>query len=666
MKGYGPKALASIDVELKEAVCDAIVNTIVRRVSGTDEEGRFIFERSPRRSAVSGQLLPRFDLLGQDETSDIRIAALGLDFLLADASAASISAKPYFSVYVRVLPSWEDIEPGKGPLEVDFRLNAAIHQQIEDNIRTRRLAAFTAAKIDKPDWRSMDESERSKVREKRAKIQEEVRIEAYREQGINLKAGDLLAQGDGGSEVAPAAEADDPNTADQPPPPQPTIARLLREGREIPYQHLDPAPIPPKWERLDLELPTFEWPANAAGGDLTARTVDYNQALGAAIAAQLRGWMQGRGQTDAWRDLTVLPSDASYRENWESYLVRARAVAPSAPRLLPDFSGVVVKVERQIDFLDPSRASFRIALDNQSLELTGRDAASMCDTIFGVKLEVSVPCADHRDLQLDRVEPSYRFRDYLNYPAIGLNCGVEAHSSDDRLWLVTTWAPRFVQPRIVPTQLAVETNFVRLADPNFPAADLLTLPSEYKAWVKKKKAELEQTVRAGLSEADADLESKRLKQDTAGQLAEAAFIEEGVRLLMMSKEAADQIANGTTSEQKEALKRRAIPWHAWTLTNEAFARRDGYQPKRGWRLFQLAFILAHIPTFASRLEDYREFQDADLDEDSASLLYFPTGGGKSEAFYGALLFAIYLDRLRGKDRGITALIRYPLDRKSVV
>jgi len=660
MKGYGQKALAAIDVELKEAVCDAMVNTIVRRVSGTDQQGQFIFERSPRRSTVSGQLLPRFDLLGQDETSDIRIAALGMDFVLASAAAETISAKPRFSIYVRVLPSWEDIEPGKGPLEVDFRLNAAVHKQIEDNIRTRRQAAFIAAGVDKPDWRSMDESQRSKVREQRGKIQEEVRIGAYREQGINLKAGDLLAQGEGGSDLAPVADADDPNSPGQPPPPQPPIAHLLREGREIPFRHLDPAPIPPKWERLDLELPAFEWPANAVDADLAAQTAAYNQALAASIAEQLQEWLQSRGQNDAWRDVTVLPDDAISRENWERYLARVRAAAPSAPRLLPDFSRVVVKVERQIDFLDPGKASFRVVLDNQSLELAGRDAASMCDAIFGVSLEVSVPRQDHRDLRLDRVEPSYRFRDYLNYPAIGLNCGVDARVAGDRLQLVTNWSPRFVQPRVVPTQLNVECNFVRLADPGFPASDLLTLPDEYKKWVTRKKVELEPAVRAGLEPPDAELETARLKQDTAGQFAEAAFIEKGVRLLMKGKEAADQVTSAASSEQKKALRRRAIPWHAWTMTNETFARRDGHQPNRGWRLFQLAFILAHIPTFASRLEDYRDFQDAVLDEDSASLLYFPTGGGKSEAFYGALLFAIFLDRLRGKDRGITALIRYPL------
>ena len=44
----------------------------------------------------------------------------------------------------------------------------------------------------------------------------------------------------------------------------------------------------------------------------------------------------------------------------------------------------------------------------------------------------------------------------------------------------------------------------------------------------------------------------------------------------------------------------------------------------------------------------------------ATLLYFSTGGGKSESFFGLLVFSLAFDRLRGKQRGITALVRYPL------
>ena len=37
-----------------------------------------------------------------------------------------------------------------------------------------------------------------------------------------------------------------------------------------------------------------------------------------------------------------------------------------------------------------------------------------------------------------------------------------------------------------------------------------------------------------------------------------------------------------------------------------------------------------------------------------------TGGGKTEAFFGTLIYALFLDRLRGKHRGITAMMHYPL------
>src|SRR5712671_4162991 len=81
-----------------------------------------------------------------------------------------------------------------------------------------------------------------------------------------------------------------------------------------------------------------------------------------------------------------------------------------------------------------------------------------------------------------------------------------------------------------------------------------------------------------------------------------------------------------------------------------------------WRLFQLTFILAHIPTLASRMTEYAKtpWFDPEFDEETATLLYFPTGGGKSEAFFGLLIFNLFLDRLRGKSVGVTALIRYPL------
>src|SRR5690606_16670238 len=41
-------------------------------------------------------------------------------------------------------------------------------------------------------------------------------------------------------------------------------------------------------------------------------------------------------------------------------------------------------------------------------------------------------------------------------------------------------------------------------------------------------------------------------------------------------------------------------------------------------------------------------------------IYFPTGGGKTEAYRGVLVFHCFWDRLRGKTGGVTAWLRFPL------
>lgn len=79
----------------------------------------------------------------------------------------------------------------------------------------------------------------------------------------------------------------------------------------------------------------------------------------------------------------------------------------------------------------------------------------------------------------------------------------------------------------------------------------------------------------------------------------------------------------------------------------------------GWRLFQIVFIVSLLPEMIrSEYSDDATIKDADLDV--TNLLYFPTGGGKTEAFLGACVFDMFFDRLRGKNEGVTAILKYPL------
>jgi hypothetical protein len=673
MIGLDASQLAAVPQELKEAVCNALVNLTVARVSGSDSEGRVLFGRSPRRSIVSGQLLPRFDLTGQDdETSDIRIAALGVDFHLdADANGSS-TVTPRFSVYIRVFPDWSEIADEALGLDIEFKLRPAVQIAIDARIAQLRSQRFTEAGVATPDWPRLNPEQRQRIQLRRSEIQVEVRRQAYLEQGIELGQVDdqflvTISPNDDDSDSSatsaslqsaqvPPATPNNPDNSSAPL----RIDRLLKRGRSVPFALLDPAPAPAKWRRIDLSFAPLVWQLLVDADTLRAQLVDYSRAMRQNALQQVTDWINSdQGLREVWRDVRVEPQDITSEQAWTAFRNRAAQVPPSLTHLLPALDGVAVQIDRTADLVDPSRVAIRVMIDNGTSELSRREAATRCEVIFGTALEVSIPRAAHRPLCLDRVEPSYRFRHFMNYPAIGLNCGVTGRSAGDRLILITSWSPRFVQPRIIPRAARAAVTYAALADEQRLVGELLSIPSDYERWIADEEVRLRDAVREGLSPAEADLESRRLEHDLRDQRREANFIERGIRLLMKSQESYRALSNAN-AQCPEELERRAAPYRAWLLMNQSFLRRDGGDLRAGWRLFQLAFILAHIPTFASRMPEYRDYYDALLDDVAASLLYFPTGGGKSEAFYGTLLFAMFLDRFRGKSRGVTAMIRYPL------
>lgn len=111
----------------------------------------------------------------------------------------------------------------------------------------------------------------------------------------------------------------------------------------------------------------------------------------------------------------------------------------------------------------------------------------------------------------------------------------------------------------------------------------------------------------------------------------------------------------------DQIKYKEYVKKAFIFMNKTFQKKlaDESRTFLGWRLFQIVFIVSLIPEMI-RSEYSDDVTMAEADIETANLLYFPTGGGKTEAFLGACVFDMFFDRLRGKNEGITAFLKYPL------
>ncbi|MBI4602075.1 MAG: helicase, partial [Planctomycetes bacterium] len=203
--------------------------------------------------------------------------------------------------------------------------------------------------------------------------------------------------------------------------------------------------------------------------------------------------------------------------------------------------------------------------------------------------------------------------------------------------LRTAWIP---SAEVEKTETAaidrVELSMERLgalADGAAAEAALRPLVEQYRAWIEAR--------RAGL----ATLPGRR--RETAEELLRfagiaAGRIEGGIAILAGDADALDafRVANRAVAR---ALRRRLK------------AQFESEPPR--WRAFQLAFLLLNLPGLADPSDPHRHTVD---------LLFFPTGGGKTEAYLGLAAFAMVLRRLhhpgeKGRaGAGVSVIMRYTL------
>ncbi len=230
-----------------------------------------------------------------------------------------------------------------------------------------------------------------------------------------------------------------------------------------------------------------------------------------------------------------------------------------------------------------------------------------------------------------------QYRDAFEY-AVGHGVSTRATVLDAVCREVTTsWMPTAEVEKVEPASIDhVELSMEGLAgltSPEDAATRLAPMVQAYRSWITGQKAEA----------------------PSKGPRGEAARL-----LLGQASIAADRIAAGID------LLRDPTILEAFRLANHAMAvaarqrqaqiqRRDpkDVDPPR-WRPFQLAFLLMSLRGVADPRHVEREVVE---------LLFFPTGGGKTEAYLGLAAFTLILRRLQNQgvtSAGVSVLMRYTL------
>ncbi len=616
----------------KEAVVDSLLNGLSARLAGRENFYKVIYGAKPSAALMSEFIvpMPAEERSGDEEADPIRISAHGMDLQLrSTATTTTVSVALTGAVYVRILPTEDEVKPG-GRLEVTFPLTREARAEIRGKVKealTRLVAELPGGKTNS-EWGAKSYEARKRVYESMALPFDNHLDRTPPEEEPDLENIEEGESGEDGEE-RPTQEV--------------AVAPTTPDGLA------DDIPPPPKWLRLDLTLPSFDFtPATAE-----ANAKKATGALNEAIAAQLADWAASSepdfgGKLWGFRRGRVRPSDV---RDWKRYLesIRSSKLEVIIPKI--ELRWVVQAVP---DPVDTTRLTVHVALENWTPPLTKTNFKELEPSLFQVSVAVTVPVAEHQFLLLDRVKPSYRWNQYLKYPALGFNAGITLATDGALHRIKTTWAPRYVLPRIIPTDVAVERKIERLAFPDC-LTGLTPIITAYETWLAQVENHPVDEGLEGLNVAEQlAAEREKLHLDLGAWRSELGAIRCGLEILRKSH--AHWSGPGV---QKSPL---GIPFEAWLSMNTAMAKVAKLKGYDEWRLFQLAFILASIPAFATRIPEFHSFYTADVAKhaNAVTLLYFSTGGGKSEAFLGLLAFVLFLDRLRGKHRGVSALMRYPL------
>lgn len=259
-----------------------------------------------------------------------------------------------------------------------------------------------------------------------------------------------------------------------------------------------------------------------------------------------------------------------------------------------------------------------------------KDDKFTIETLFNSGIRVELENASYCPIELDFFEDDYKY-DKTQY-ALSNNCAVEFIKAENALQ--TNHLPLYEQYRLI-TNDSLAVKFLDLVDDPIATLEeiLVKMKKELENWKLYKIQKTQELTEKGM---------EKLSKEVQGFEDEISNFSSGIYV----------------------LKNYPIVRKSFVQMNKAFSETS--KKYSTWRLFQIVFIVSMIPDIVACDRDLMpDDEKAKTHLSDMALLYFPTGGGKTEAFLGVLVFNLFFDRHRGKSCGVTSILRYPLRLLSV-
>jgi hypothetical protein len=255
------------------------------------------------------------------------------------------------------------------------------------------------------------------------------------------------------------------------------------------------------------------------------------------------------------------------------------------------------------------------------------------------------------ELTEDKRKSSLLYRDVKRY-AIGHGCGTQLNENVIR----STFFPSVEVP--VFTHKDLDSKALDMSywmNDNVQLNLLEDIPNDYLNWIN---LNIEKT--QGLNHSQLEV----LHNNKASSFKVVERIKKGIERLKSDPNAllAFQYMNRAMLMQQVRSKTEMVPFKKTTNGFKHDSVEDWDIDDRGtwpvenqarfgkWRLFQMAFILMSLDDVCS-----------DKKDDNLDLIWFPTGGGKTEAYLGLSGFLLLYERLISDDHsGVKIIMRYTL------